>query len=50
MYENQGISLKDLTNLFKVDKTSTTKSVQKLIKSELIENLVIAAVNGFSLG
>ena len=35
--ENEGISLVELTQLLKVDKTTTTKAVQKLIDAGFIE-------------
>lgn len=34
--ENEGISLIDLSNLLKVDKTTTTKAVQKLMKAGFV--------------
>lgn len=35
--ENQGINQIDLSNLLKVDKTTTTKAIQKLIEAGYIE-------------
>lgn len=35
--ENQGINQIDLSNMLKVDKTTTTKAVQKLIKADYVD-------------
>ena len=37
IYENQGINLIELSNLMKVDKTTSTKAVQKLINEGYLE-------------
>lgn len=37
--ENPGINLIDLSNILKVDKTTTTKAIQKLIEAEYIDKI-----------
>lgn len=37
--ENPGINLIDLSNILKVDKTTTTKAIQKLIEADYIEKV-----------